>query len=108
VWPATRTASTPAARRVFETRINRNIRNAEAAYESMRYRDALNASCYQMQLDRDTYRDMCTKMGLVSPSPPPTRHAPPPLTHRHGARRWCVRSPSTLASSRVTSTWRRC
>lgn len=51
--------------RVFESRINKNIQLADAGYDNMRFRDALQFSFYQMQLDRDSYRDMCTKMDMV-------------------------------------------
>lgn len=37
---------------------------AEAGYEGMRFRDALAAGCFVLQRDRDTYRDMCGKLGV--------------------------------------------
>lgn len=51
---------------VFEARINTAIASAEAAYEGMRFRDALQLGFYLLQKDRDTYRDMCIKVGVVS------------------------------------------
>jgi leucyl-tRNA synthetase len=38
------------------------VHDAEAAYEGMRFRDALKASFFEMLLARDAYRDMCEKM----------------------------------------------
>lgn len=53
------------ARRAFESRINKCIKEAEAAYRAMRFCDAIKFAFYQLQLDRDSYRDYCAKMGVV-------------------------------------------
>ena len=38
----------------------------QTAYESMRFRDALRDGFYELQISRDTYRDMCIKLDVVS------------------------------------------
>ena len=43
----------------------KSIAEAEGHYEGMRFRDALKVCFYEMLLARDTYRDMCAKMGMV-------------------------------------------
>ena len=38
----------------------------QTAYESMRFRDALRDGFYELQISRDSYRDMCAKLDIVS------------------------------------------
>jgi leucyl-tRNA synthetase len=52
------------ADRVFLSKINLSIREAEANYESMKFREALKFGFYELQLSRDVYRDTCEKMGV--------------------------------------------
>ncbi len=47
---------------MFEARIIKCVHDSEAAYEGMRFRDALKVSFFEMLLARDTYRDMCLKL----------------------------------------------
>lgn len=49
---------------MFDARISAGVQAAEAAYDGMRFRDALAAGCFMLQRDRDTYRDMCAKLGV--------------------------------------------
>ena len=61
-----RTGALAFADRVLDARINAAIADADKAYEAMRFRDAVNAGFYLLQGHRDTYRDMCAKLGIVS------------------------------------------
>ena len=54
------------ADRVMHARLDAAITATGAAFEAMRYRDALRNGFYQLQLDRDAYRDMCAKLETVS------------------------------------------
>jgi leucyl-tRNA synthetase len=52
------------ADKVVLSKINANIAAAAAAYEDVKFRDALLYAFYEMQLARDGYRDMCGKLGV--------------------------------------------
>lgn len=52
------------ADRVFDNRIGRCIKDAEAAFDGMRFREALQIGFYQLQDARDRYRDFCRKLGI--------------------------------------------
>jgi leucyl-tRNA synthetase len=52
------------ADRVFLAKINVAIRETDANYESMKFREALKFGFYELQLSRDSYRDTCEKMGI--------------------------------------------
>lgn len=53
------------ADRVFENRINQSIVDSDKHYQMMRFREALKTAFYELQLARDTYRDMCAKMDIL-------------------------------------------
>jgi len=52
------------ADRVFLAKINLAIRESEANFESMKFREALKFGFYELQQSRDAYRDTCEKMGI--------------------------------------------
>ena len=51
------------ADRVFLSKISWCVREAEAAYEGMRFREALKYGFFELLLARDAYRDFCEKVG---------------------------------------------
>ena len=60
-----RTGSLTHVDRVFDAKISRAVVTTAAAYDAMRFRDALRNGFYALQLDRDTYRDTCAKLEIV-------------------------------------------
>jgi len=50
---------------VFDAHINRAIAATQAAYDGMRFREGLQACFFVLLGDRDAYRDMCAKLGVV-------------------------------------------
>ena len=45
--------------------MNDCVRRCDVAYNEMRFRDALQIGFYEMQAVRNSYRDACTKMGVL-------------------------------------------
>jgi len=50
--------------KAFAAKMDFFVSEADAAYESMRFRDALKNGFYGLQSARDTYRDACTRSGV--------------------------------------------
>ena len=58
--PATQSSAHQLHARIFEARLDNAITEADSAYSSMRFRDALVASFFGLQESRDAYRKACS------------------------------------------------
>jgi len=81
------------ADRVMHARLDVAITATGAAFEAMRYRDALRNGFYQLQLDRDAYRDMCAKLETVRRCRAPARRHCAGMRGRARARVTGARTP---------------
>jgi leucyl-tRNA synthetase len=52
------------ADRVLDSKINAALGATKAAYDGMRFREALHHGFYELQIARDEYRDFCAKLGV--------------------------------------------